>query len=102
MAFELQYERVRAVEALKARDVAVQRLADAYMLLGQKAGLQDISQLNPSDGNASDLSKHSDVNYMGVAVKMLREESQTLNDKNTDSPPNGNSPICYEIEAEKV
>lgn len=101
MAFELQYERLRAVEALKARDVAVQRLADAYTLLRQKAGLQDLSQLNHSDGNANDSPKHSDVNYMGVAVKMLREESQTLNDKNANSGPDDDSPICYD-ESEKV
>lgn len=94
MAFELQHEKLRAIEALKARDVAVQRLADAYTLLRQKTGQLDSSKLNSSD---SDSPKHCDVNYMGAAVKMLREESQTLNDKTINSTPNGD-----QVESEKV
>jgi len=88
---------LRAIEALKARDIAVQRLADAYTLLRQKTGQLDSSKSNPSDSNASDSPKHCDVNYMGAAVKMLREESQTLNDKTISSTPNGD-----EVESEKV
>jgi hypothetical protein len=94
MAFELQHEKLRAIEALKARDVAVQRLADAYTLLRQKTGQLDSSKSDPSYSNASDSPKNCDVNYMGAAVKMLREESQTLTDKTIN---NGD-----EVESEKV
>ncbi|KAK2460696.1 hypothetical protein APHAL10511_007166 [Amanita phalloides] len=101
MAFELQSEKLRAIEALKARDVAVQRLADAYTLLMQKTEQLESSQSNHSNGNASTSLKHSDINYMGSAVKMLREESQALKDKASVSMPNADPAICYEVESDK-
>ncbi|TFK35505.1 hypothetical protein BDQ12DRAFT_688247 [Crucibulum laeve] len=39
MAIEIQHERIRAAEALAARDVTIQRLSDAYVSLLQKSEL---------------------------------------------------------------
>ncbi|KAF8626346.1 hypothetical protein AX15_005003 [Amanita polypyramis BW_CC] len=96
MAFELQSERLRAVEALKARDAAVQRLADAYTLLKEKTEQLESLQLNYCDGNVGAPLKHTDLNYMGATIKMLREESQLVRD-NTSSPiPKAEPPTSCE------
>ncbi|KIL68470.1 hypothetical protein M378DRAFT_21972 [Amanita muscaria Koide BX008] len=97
MAFELQIEKLRAIEALKARDVALQRLADAYTLLKQKTEQLDSIQSTNGETNVSTSSKQADVNYMGVAVKMLREESQTFKDLTNNLEP----PPSYEAELGK-
>ncbi|KAF8638783.1 hypothetical protein AX17_001842 [Amanita inopinata Kibby_2008] len=78
MAIELQKERTRAAEALQARDVAVLRLSEAYTLLRRKG---DQSEPTASGDSLNVLSViQKDVNYMGAAIKMLREETQTTKD----------------------
>jgi hypothetical protein len=45
MALEIQLERMHVIEAMNARDVVVQRLADAYVSINQKnATIEDLKR----------------------------------------------------------
>lgn len=53
LAIEIQIERLRVVEISNARDVAVQRLSEAYTSIRQKNELIEQLQQDSMDGRAS-------------------------------------------------
>jgi hypothetical protein len=62
MAIEIQLERLRVVEAMKARDVLVHKLSDAYISIREKTEM--IEQLNQAIGTGNPAS----ISHPSLAV----------------------------------
>ncbi|KAJ6500820.1 hypothetical protein C8R45DRAFT_1123429 [Mycena sanguinolenta] len=82
MALEVEVERARAIEALSARDAAIQRLSEAYVSVRQKTAI--IERLQKAQP------QHEQV--AALDVKTLREELPSSNRltppvKSADLPP---------------
>ncbi|KAJ7084875.1 hypothetical protein B0H15DRAFT_847955 [Mycena belliarum] len=73
MALEVEVERARAVEALTARDAAIERLSDAYLSLRQKITIIERLQQAPQ-AESSSSTVNEQVPVLEMTVKTLREQ----------------------------
>ncbi|KAH6899250.1 hypothetical protein BKA70DRAFT_1115663, partial [Coprinopsis sp. MPI-PUGE-AT-0042] len=121
LALEIQVERMRVVEVLKARDAAVERLADAYTLVRQYSefiehlqrervarglekldpagvdlSLKDIDPLPPLDSQAHIAALEATIKDLREINKYLKEYDVSEAKSMCDPPPN------YEENAIKV
>ncbi|KAK7036006.1 hypothetical protein R3P38DRAFT_3263460 [Favolaschia claudopus] len=79
MALEVEVERTRAIEALSARDAAIERLSEAYVSLRQKTAT--IERLQQTQ------TQSEQVSALEGTVKTLRDELASARTKATDPPP---------------
>ncbi|KAJ6630320.1 hypothetical protein B0H10DRAFT_2349520 [Mycena sp. CBHHK59/15] len=92
MALEVQMERARAMEAMNARDAAVQHLSDAYVSLRQKMTLIEHLQQTRQD-NFSPSALNEQVVALEMTIKTLRvevaslKESSNVTVKSVEPPP---------------
>ncbi|KAJ6606095.1 hypothetical protein DFH09DRAFT_1386573 [Mycena vulgaris] len=73
MALEVEVERSRAIEALTARDAAIERLSDAYLSLRQKITIIERLQQATKDKSSSS-TVNEQVAALETTVKNLREQ----------------------------
>jgi hypothetical protein len=88
MALEVEVERARAIEALSARDAAIQRLSEAYISLRQKMTIiERIQQAPQAQPTPNPLNEQ--VATLEMTIKILREElaRPSAPAKAADPPP---------------
>ncbi|KAJ7237730.1 hypothetical protein B0H12DRAFT_1138455 [Mycena haematopus] len=87
MALEVEVERARAIEALSARDAAIQRLSEAYVSLRQKTTI--IERLQKAQAQSEQIAA------LDLNVKTLRDE---LPSSKRSSPlmKSADPPPCYD------
>ncbi|KAJ6548181.1 hypothetical protein DFH09DRAFT_1320511 [Mycena vulgaris] len=73
MALEAEVERSHAIEALTARDAAIERLSDAYLSLRQKITIIERLQQAPKNKSSSG-TVNEQVSALETTVKNLREQ----------------------------
>ncbi len=102
MAIEIATERMKVVDAMAARDAAVQRLSDAYVSLRQKITIIERLQHDPYDNEPSpeqvaaqaeiDRLKN-EIALLEATVCTLREDIRVLKEKETIPPPKYEEPL---------
>lgn len=111
---ELQIEKIRVVEMTRARDIAVERLGDAYTLIRQKNEFIDLLQRERENKGAKpltiELSRSRDLEDIERLKSTVAQLHSTINDlrnvmrdmpaptlvKPVDPPP------CYEENAQRI
>lgn len=113
MVIELSTERMKVKQAVKARDMAVQRLSEAYTSLGQKAAIIDHLQDSVSPDFFKECTSYA-LRNIGVTevnlpkkesaldslVKMMREEIRVIKKQSaqtavsTEPPPRYDDGAC--------
>jgi hypothetical protein len=68
MAIEIQLEKLRVVEAMKARDVLVHKLSDAYISIREKTEMIEQLKQAISNGNPASISHPSWDQKAEIAV----------------------------------
>jgi hypothetical protein len=118
MAIEIQVQRMRAVEAMNARDAVVQRLSDAYVSLGQKNaiieclrqeqeasqkhGLASSSEFGAATGLVETSKLKAEVSMLEEIVKSLREEVKFLKETANNATRSLDPPPRYDEARTKV
>jgi hypothetical protein len=89
MALEVEVERARAIEALSARDAAIQRLSEACVSVRQKTTI--IERLQKGQAQPEQ------VAALELTVKTLREEIVSLTTplKSAADPPPSYIEVCF-------
>jgi DNA repair exonuclease SbcCD ATPase subunit len=98
MALEVQMERMRLTEAMKARDATIQRLADAYTSIRQKnATIEQLQREKdelarnfltiPGQRDGGRERVEVEIKRLEGVVQGLREEIKTLRNSGSDLPP---------------
>ncbi|KAF8172089.1 hypothetical protein BJ912DRAFT_911328 [Pholiota molesta] len=105
IALELQIERMRVAEAMKARDSALNRLCDAYVSIRQKNEIIERMQEERESNGASPFPTHLirvrdtvEIDQLKAHIVTLEatiEELRSVVSKPTDPPP------CYEENIQK-
>ncbi|KAJ6455947.1 hypothetical protein C8R47DRAFT_1029492, partial [Mycena vitilis] len=87
MALEVEVERARAMEALSARDAAIQRLSEAYVSIRQK--MTAIDRLQQQQTSQVQDSANEQVVALEKIIKTLRQELAVVSApaKTADLPP---------------
>ncbi|KAJ7684320.1 hypothetical protein DFH06DRAFT_1354182, partial [Mycena polygramma] len=86
MALEVEVERARAMEALSARDAAIQRLSEAYVSIRQK--MTTIERLQQQQTSQAQDSANEQVVALEKMIKTLRQElAVSAPAKAVDLPP---------------
>jgi hypothetical protein len=95
MALEVEVERARAVEALTARDAAIERLSDAYLSLRQKITIIERLQQAPQEKSSSS-TLNEQVIALETTVKTLREQLASSSNVPVRSgqPPPSHDEVC--------
>ncbi|KAF8895756.1 hypothetical protein CPB85DRAFT_210335 [Mucidula mucida] len=106
MAIEIATERMKVVDAMAARDAAVQRLSDAYVSLRQKITIIERLQHDPYDNEPSpeqvaaqaeiDRLKN-EIALLEATVCTLREDIRVLKEKETIPPPKYEEPLLKNL-----
>ncbi|KAF5317962.1 hypothetical protein D9619_012172 [Psilocybe cf. subviscida] len=111
---ELQIEKMRVVEMTKARDIAVERLADAYTVIRQKNEFIDLLQRERENKGAKpltiELSRSRDLEDIERLKSTVAQLHSTINDLRSvmrDMPPSTSvkpvdPPPCYEENAQRA
>ncbi|KAF9018412.1 hypothetical protein BDZ89DRAFT_1073925 [Hymenopellis radicata] len=106
MAIEIATERIKVVDAMAARDAAVQRLSDAYISLRQKITIIERLQHDPYNNEPSpeqvaaqaeiDRLK-SEITVLEATVCALKEDIRVLKEKETLRPPKYEEPLLKNL-----
>ncbi|KAJ6567090.1 hypothetical protein B0H19DRAFT_1352993 [Mycena capillaripes] len=100
MALEVEVERARAIEALSARDAAIQRLSEAYVSIRQKMTIiEGLRQQKTSQAQPSQESVNEQVVALEKTIKTLREElavsSRSSAPLRAVCPPPSYDEVCF-------